>query len=579
MSTVFKKFSKSDVSITPFTAHKQTTLTKITASKAELFDKSSTEFHPSNPQGKFVSASFPTVAYKSGTGFEWAGSGNSNDPNNHKKYFQLDHLFYKNSKLDYGNKFSKIKYSTDTRVLYERVNILSLPYKTIGYKIKPGSFMLSQSSTGERIVDDSKGNLILTTFPFNHSDYSQVDDKFRIFYLGPVEGYKYYNLGIKDGKEVVNIPSSYSKKGALDDSYLFNEIEYKNVTFETGSTGEEANKAGGNGTISYYSKIEFNGENSTVISPHNSRLNFNSDDDFSINFKLRAADFTLASGINDNEKRYIISKSTTKTVIKSPNLANNTQITGSSQGVDVDAEPQFPFEIYWQSQSLYFKRSDGNTTSEISASIDTYQYESITCIKTGSTLQIFNREQKRAEGTDNTTQCQNQANLYIGSKGGISNFWTGSIEQIMIYEKALRGTDLKTLMWKPDGPSDKIGNIFYNNGLVAITNPSYHHILNPTNYSNPTITYQGTHLIYENEYQCMAEQYEFDVTLNPSARKIRSKDSEDLANFATGSNFKPYVTTVGLYNDNGELLVIGKLGQPIRMSDEADTTYVVRFDT
>ena len=94
------------------------------------------------------------------------------------------------------------------------------------------------------------------------------------------------------------------------------------------------------------------------------------------------------------------------------------------------------FEIYFQSKSLHFKRSDGNTISEISASIDgAKRYDAITCVKTGSTLQIFNREEKRAEGTDNTTQCQNQANLYIGSKGGTSNFWTGSIEQIMIYWK------------------------------------------------------------------------------------------------------------------------------------------------
>ena len=53
----------------------------------------------------------------------------------------------------------------------------------------------------------------------------------------------------------------------------------------------------------------------------------------------------------------------------------------------------------------------------------------------------------------------------------------------------------------------------------------------------------------------------------------------DLANFATGSNFKPYVTTVGLYNEGGELLVVGKLGQPIKMSDETDTTFVIRYDT
>ena len=124
-----------------------------------------------------------------------------------------------------------------------------------------------------------------------------------------------------------------------------------------------------------------------------------------------------------------------------------------------------------------------------------------------------------------------------------------------------------------------VGNVFYNNGLVAITHPFYQSILSPANSDDFNLQYQGTHLIYENEYQCMAEQHEFDVTLNPSARKIKSKDSEDLANFATGSNFKPYVTTIGLYNDDGELLVTGKLGQAIRMTDEADTTYVVRFDT
>ena len=52
-----------------------------------------------------------------------------------------------------------------------------------------------------------------------------------------------------------------------------------------------------------------------------------------------------------------------------------------------------------------------------------------------------------------------------------------------------------------------------------------------------------------------------------------------MADFATGSYFRPYVTTVGLYNEDRELLVVGKLGQPIRMSDETDTTIVLRWDT
>mgnify|MGYP004468889187 CR=1 FL=1 len=67
--------------------------------------------------------------------------------------------------------------------------------------------------------------------------------------------------------------------------------------------------------------------------------------------------------------------------------------------------------------------------------------------------------------------------------------------------------------------------------------------------------------------------------MNISARKIRSKESDELADFATGSLFKPYITTIGLYNEDNELLVVGKLGQPVRASNETDTTFVIRFDT
>ena len=64
-----------------------------------------------------------------------------------------------------------------------------------------------------------------------------------------------------------------------------------------------------------------------------------------------------------------------------------------------------------------------------------------------------------------------------------------------------------------------------------------------------------------------------------SARKFKSSKSYELANFTTSSLFKPHVTTIGLYDDNNELLVVGKLSQPIKSSDETDTTFVVRWDT
>ena len=79
-------------------------------------------------------------------------------------YDFLEHIprtIHRNSKLEYHNKFSTIKYFDHYRKLYSKVNILSLPYKKIGSKIKPGSFSLTQE--GITIKDDGKGNLFDTT--------------------------------------------------------------------------------------------------------------------------------------------------------------------------------------------------------------------------------------------------------------------------------------------------------------------------------------------------------------------------------------------------------------------------------
>ena len=97
--------------------------------------------------------------------------------------------------------------------------------------------------------------------------------------------------------------------------------------------------------------------------------------------------------------------------------------------------------------------------------------------------------------------------------------------------------------------------------------------------SDYDLKFKNIHPIYENEYMCTVKANEYNFTHNISTRKIKSDQKADLANFSTGSQFKPYVTTVGLYNENNELLIVGKLGQPVRMSDETDTTFVIRWDS
>lgn len=48
--------------------------------------------------------------------------------------------------------------------------------------------------------------------------------------------------------------------------------------------------------------------------------------------------------------------------------------------------------------------------------------------------------------------------------------------------------------------------------------------------------------------------------------------------FTTGSFFSPYITTIGLYNDEFELLAVGKLAKPIQTSRTTDMTFLINID-
>ena len=82
--------------------------------------------------------------------------------------------------------------------------------------------------------------------------------------------------------------------------------------------------------------------------------------------------------------------------------------------------------------------------------------------------------------------------------------------------------------------------------------------------------------MYELSSLCRINSGEFNVTQNHSALV---EDNSQYLNYLTGSNFSPYITTIGLYDSLGQLLAIAKLGQPIKASSETDTTFVIRFDT
>ena len=48
---------------------------------------------------------------------------------------------------------------------------------------------------------------------------------------------------------------------------------------------------------------------------------------------------------------------------------------------------------------------------------------------------------------------------------------------------------------------------------------------------------------------------------------------------STGSFLTPMITTIGLYDDNMDLVAVAKLPQPIKSEHDIPVNFIVRFDT
>lgn len=142
------------------------------------------------------------------------------------------------------------------------------------------------------------------------------------------------------------------------------------------------------------------------------------------------------------------------------------------------------------------------------------------------------------------------------------------------------------------GSSTSAGTISYQHGLAVITqfpNPISETTSSFISTSNTTCSFQSSRLIYETQYKCTIRENEFNYTLNPSVisssnftNPLLSSCSIDtrgqVYDFVTGSVFAPYITTVGLYNENQELLAVAKLSQPLPTSRTTDTSILINID-
>jgi len=179
-----------------------------------------------------------------------------------------------------------------------------------------------------------------------------------------------------------------------------------------------------------------------------------------------------------------------------------------------------------------------------------------------------------------------------------------------------------------ENSNEKAGNIFYNSGLITLTRKSNQRLT-----SNWDLSFKSTETIYEHEYLLIVNEDEFNVSTNPSAvieigretgyvtgsdgkiyktttypgvKYIKKKSTLENGNTidysiisrhnnsisggfeqydysssldSTGSYLAPFITTIGLYDDNCDLVAIAKLPQPIKSYPDLPVNFIVRFDT
>ena len=517
--SAYKQFFPKDYAVVPFNANKQYTFNSSSADLNQI--KSFSAKWSSNPIDTF-------------------NEGNI-------KYQQTDHLFYKNYLTKRYDKLGDGDFLHQNRILVNEVSIISIPTGLYGHKIKPQSLKLHLSNNNI-LIDDPYGNLLIEGT--NLSNYI-TNPQSTLLKIGPDKGFKKYNLNInKRGLNKVNKLNTYTNN-EYDDSIFLNQIYYKNVNFSEKNLYSPTHK---------YPGIDFNGTNSEVKIPHNSKFNFNLDDDFAIEFWVNIQNNDISNEI------HLIGKSTTETILPSslegPSGTYSLSHSGSSQFQDVRSSSPYPFEITVKNDKrnqsqIFFKKFDGETISTVKSDIPTGSLYHVICQTSNKSNQIWVNGELRKSTTQNLKlPTQNNANIYIGNKGGISNYFSGSLSQIKINNQSLNKQQIQNHYYSSIG-SPYVGNIFYSNGLIVIPTQISKQGIGAISIEGnfiigegsgadiiKTLSFQGSHLIYENEYKCTIDESEFNNTLNPTARKLKSLNNREISDFATGSIFKPYITTV-----------------------------------
>lgn len=127
------------------------------------------------------------------------------------------------------------------------------------------------------------------------------------------------------------------------------------------------------------------------------------------------------------------------------------------------------------------------------------------------------------------------------------------------------------------GSSHIKGNIFYGQGTAIITSEDAQY--QSFGSAAVDIFFKATHRIYEINVNCRLGRGEFNGTMNPSAiHGVGNAPANEDYNNIIHSPFVPYITKIGLYNNDNVLVAVAALSQPIMKDSEQDMTIRIRLD-
>lgn len=441
--------------------------------------------------------------------------------------------------------------------LYETASVISIPQNKFGDGIKPGSINGFDNSN----------------FPSSSISISdlKIDDEYGLLVANELTSSTYLNSG--DVLLYLDFDSS-----VIDRSF------YSAENFTLGNRdGITSNVNLGIGKF-----YNFNKNNNVQIKHRNHFNILNKIDNWSVSFWANIPPSQSLAGVE------------TQTLLQKKSIETYSDIN-MVERVRTNNSPQYPFDISFNTElhptsagCIFVKASDGISTFNISSSISVNDglLHHYVVNKSNNELSLYIDGVKNVSGSYLFNGViNNNRDIIIGSDkvSSAQLGFSGSISQLRIYRDELSNNMISSLADNSTSGSaiqrKEVGYIFYKQGMILVSDPRprYQNMFlgnGNWNYSNKPfeLNYKATKTIEEVSILCELNKNEFNVSQNASLVLSSNEFDPRLKPMVTGSDFRPYITQIGLYNDTGDLLAIAKLGSPLKKRQDVDVTINVKFD-